>query len=271
MKRRIVLILGLLVLLMSGVRRVTAAVPGQIEAEGYGGESSGGWACGPSARATYAGGGLNARVYPSKAPPEGDADEDGGALAEQPYHKRDLEPEGASMGGGGGVEQRGYERTSCAHDPCGPTDVVPEGRLLVAGHANLGVDWRYLGLRVGAMVFPMWSENDDHSTTAYVIPDLDLRFGRRMGFHGGLGVGGYNVSTLFRPGAYAALGVASESGWGVDLRGGPHVVFDNQIGFRGDLSARYEVFRGVAPGLGLALSAGKEVLPEGRFFLVFTP
>ena len=86
----------------------------------------------------------------------------------------------------------------------------------------------------------------DSSPIIRVLPDAELRFGRRAGLHGGPGFGAYDVSTLFRPGAYLTLGYA-RGRWAADLHGGVHAVFDGEPGFRGDLSARYAVTKVVAP------------------------
>ena len=103
-----------------------------------------------------------------------------------------------------------------------------------------------------------------------MLPDIYLRFGRRLGFHGELGFGAYDVSTILRPGLYVGLGYASGA-WAADLRAGGHETFDDQAGLRADLSARYAITRVVAPGLGVAVSSTQQTTPEGRLFIVFTP
>ncbi len=256
--RRGWLTLGLLALLTTGVKRVTAAGPGQVDVEGYGGATSGSWACGPAATATYGGAGGNARIY-TDGQPERD-----------PQARSTRPPEGFSLGGGGGLESRGYDRRSCRDNPCGTRDAMPPATLLAAGHANAGYDANFLGVRLGAVVFPRWEKNTADSVTLAVVPELDVRIGARNGFHGGLGVGSYSVSTLFRPGAYAGLGYGSDA-WSVDVRGGVHAVFDQDLGLRIDASTRYEIVRGIAPGIGVAASSGPVWLPEGRAFVSFTP
>lgn len=132
------------------------------------------------------------------------------------------------------------------------------------------VDVRPDGVCLGALAFQRWEDNRDRNPTATVLPDVDFRFGRRAGFHGGLGFGAYNVTTTFRPGAFIGLGYASGP-WAADLRGGVHLVFDDQAGGRVDASFRYGISRAVAPGLGLAVTSADQLTPEGRLFVVFTP
>jgi hypothetical protein len=182
----------------------------------------------------------------------------------------DLEPHGFSVGAGGGGEYRSFTRLACADDPCGKYDVLPPSRLLGGGRLNFGYDWDYFGVRAGALAFQYWPHNTDSSPTNLVLPDVDFRFGRRAGFHGGFGFGAYDVATIFRPGAYLSTGYGRGRFAG-DVRGGAHLAFDGEVGFRVDASARYAVTPFLAPGFGLALSGVKEISPEGRIFLVLTP
>jgi len=278
-------VLGVAGLIVSAASRVTAAGPAQIEPEGYGGSTVGQWACGPTARSSYGGIGGHVRVYTDepkpKAAPEPESEEKPElkpdldpsapppAAPEVRRETPDLEPHGPSFGGGGGAEYRDFTRLEC-DGACGSSDEIPPGRVLGAGRANVGWDWDYFGVRVGGLIFQRWNDNQDRSPTSYAIPDAELRLGRRAGFHGGLGFGAYNVSTIFRPGAYASMGYASGA-WAADLRGGIHAVFDGQLGARVDASVRYGVSRVVAPGLGFAVTGAERLSPEGRLFVVFTP
>jgi hypothetical protein len=283
--RRAVLVLGLGGLLVSAMSRVAVAGPVQVDTEAYAGSSAGQWTCGPTARANYGGVGGHVRVYtddqPAPARPEDtpnggamQADVDGAPPVEQVESQAEQvehEPEGFSIGAGGGGEYRAYTRLACNDELCTPPgNVVPPARLLGAGEANLGYDLRYFGVRLGALAFQRWEHNTDGSPTAVVLPTVDLRFARRVGFHAGLGFGAYNVSTISRPGAYLGVGYASGA-WAADLRAGAHLTFDDQAGLRADASVRYGLSRVVAPGLGLAVSSAERVSPEGRLFVVFTP
>lgn len=299
MTRRHWLVLGVAGLVASGASRVNAASgPLQADAEGYAGSAVGEWACGPSARANYGGGGGHVRVYtddaipkaPPATPPEpipmvpvsdAEADPDdpktqAAAAAAAAEERRDaesfpdLEPRGPSIGGGGGIEHREFVRLSCNAQPCGGEDVVPRAQVLFAGRASFGWDWSYFGFRAGALGYQRWSSNTDASPTSYVLPDAELRFGRRAGFHGGVGFGAYSVVTTFRPGGYSFFGYANGR-WAADLRYGAHVVFDGQIGGRADLTGRYALTRAISPGLGLALTDAQQLSPEARLFIVFTP
>ena len=82
--------------------------------------------------------------------------------------------------------------------------------------------------------------------------------------------GAYDVSTIFRPGAYLSLGYASGP-WVGELHGGFNLVFDGQVGGRADLAVRCGISRIVAPGFGFAVSSAQQISPEGRVFIVFTP
>ena len=291
MTRRRWLVLGLGGLMLSAVSRVAVAGPTQMEAEGYAGSSVGQWTCGPSARANYGGVGGHVRVYTDdrepRPPPPGEETGNGGVLLPDadptvpaplppnpPFAEEaalDIEPEGFSLGGGGGGEYRSFTRTRCHDQPCSAAaDVIPPSRLLPAGRANFGFDTKYFGSRLGALAFQRWASNTDGSPTTNVLPDVNLRFGRRLGFHGELGFGAYDVSTILRPGLYVGLGYASGA-WAADLRAGVHETFDDQAGIRADFSARYAISRVVAPGLGVAVSSTQQTTPEGRLFIIFTP
>lgn len=281
------LVLGLGGLMLSAISRVAVAGPAQIEAEGYAGSSVGQWTCGPTARANYGGVGGSARFYTGDQPPPAPPPEEqpnGGALepdvegappiarneAPEPLPP-ELEPLGFSFGGGGGAESRGYTLVACKDTPCVPNvDRLPPTSVLGAGRANLGYDWSAFGFRAGALAFQRWGNNGDSSPTTNVIPDLDFRIGRRAGFSALIGVGAYNVSTMFRPGLSAGVAYTSAA-WAAQLRAGPHATFDDQGGVRVDAAVRVALGRVVAPGLGVAVSSAERVSPEGRVFLVFTP
>ena len=277
------LVLGLGGLMLSAISRVAIAGPTQIEAEGYAGSSVGQWACGPTARANYGGVGGHARFYtddqPAKPrPPE--EEPNGGALRAdtegappvvapptesvppEPSLELELEPRGFSFGAGGAGEHRSFTRLACNDTPCSAkNDAIPGAQLLGAGRADLGYDWKYFGLRLGALAFQRWDNGYDRSPTANVVPDVEFRFARRAGFHAGVGFGAYDASTNFRPGGYHTLGYAG-GGWAADLRIGGHLVFDGEAGLRVSASVRYAVSRVVAPGLGLAVSSAEQVSPR---------
>lgn len=305
-RRRVLLVLGLGGLIVSAISRAAAAAPTQIEAEGYAGSSVGQWTCGPTARANYGGVGGHVRFYeeqPEKPrppeeqpnagkprppeeqpnagapPPESDDAAEAPVAAVAPVAPEpplaepalDLEPYGFSFGAGGAGEHRSFTRIACNETPCSPTkDAIPSAQLLGAGRADVGYDWKYVGMRLGVLAFQRWEDGNDRSPTTNVLPDIELRFARRAGFHAGVGFGAYDASTNFRPGGYHSLGYA-RGAWAADARIGGHLVFDGQAGLRFDASARYALSRAVAPGLGLAISSAEQVAPEGRLFIVFTP
>jgi hypothetical protein len=288
-RRRSVLVLGLGGLMLSAVSRVAVAGPTKFEAEGYAGSSVGQWTCGPTARANYGGVGGHVRVYtddqPAATPPPEEQPDNGGALeadvdgappvapvhAAPPEPPLVIEPYGFSLGAGGAGEHRSFTRIACNETPCSPkNDAIPSAQLLGAGRADLGYDLRYFGVRLGVMAFQRWENGYDSSPTTSVLPDIELRFARRAGFHAGVGFGAYDASTNFRPGGYHSLGYTG-GGWDADLRVGGHLVFDGQAGLRVAASVRYALCRVVAPGLGVAISSAEQIAPEARLFLVFTP
>lgn len=250
-KKRAFLILGCAGIVASGVRRVDAAGPAQVDVEGYGGASAGEWACGPSARATYAGAGGTLRVHPGAS---SDSDP--------------REPEGIVVQAGGAVESRGYE---LLRPPGNDSTVVPPTRTLAAGQVAAGWDGRYFGVRAGVLAHPRWSDADATSPVYTALPAVDLRFARRIGLHAGVAFGGYDVPTLFRPGGALYLAYGGEDGWLLDVRAGPHFIFDEDGGFRGAVSFRYPMSELLALGAGAAVNGGMQWLPEGRLFFVVTP
>lgn len=298
-RRRAVLVLGLGGLTLSAISRVAVAGPTQVEVDGYAGSSVGQWTCGPTARAKYGGVGGHVRVYtddqaPAPSPPPAprseeasngsavEADVEGAKPAAPPplppnaevepaEPARMIEPMGLSLEAGGAGEHRSFTRIACNEVPCSPkNDAIPPGKLLGAGHAGLGYDWKYFGLRLGALAFQRWSNGFDASPSVSVLPDIEFRFARRAGLHAGVGFGAYDASSSFRPGGYHSLGYTGGD-WDVDLRVGGHLVFDDEVGLRLAASVRYAMSRVVAPGVGVAISSTQQVSPEGRFFLVFTP
>lgn len=280
------LVLGLGGLMLSAVSRVAIAGPTQLEAEGYAGSSVGQWTCGPTARANYGGVGGHVRFYTedqTTPPPPPEEQPNGGALepdvegappvvqAEPAEPPLDVEPYGFSIAAGGAGEHRAFTRLACSETPCSAkNDAIPPSQLLGAGRADLGYDWKYFGLRFGALAFQRWENGYDHSPTTHVLPDFELRFARRAGFHAGVGFGAYDASTNFRPGGFHSLGYTG-GGWDAELRIGAHLVFDDEAGLRVAASVRYALGRVVAPGLGVAVSSAEQTSPEGRLFLVLTP
>lgn len=281
------LVLGLGGLVLSAISRVAVAGPAQIDAEGYAGSSVGQWTCGPTARANYGGVGGHARIYTDDQPPPAPPPEEqpnAGALEADvegappvapveppPEPSPNVEPHGVSIGVGGAGESRGFTRIACNETPCSPkNDAIPGTQVLGAGRADLGYDWKYFGMRFGALAFQRWENGYDRSPSINVLPDVEFRFARRAGFHAGVGFGAYDASTTFRPGGYHSLGYTG-GGWDVDLRVGGHLVFDGQAGLRAAASVRYALGSVVAPGLGVSMSSAEQIAPEGRVFLVFTP
>lgn len=273
-RRRLFLVLATAAFVTLGVERYSLAVPTEIEADGYAGAASGGWACGPRSTATYAGGGGSVRVHPASTPaneattahkPNTEGDQDTEEVVTEPYR----EPDGVTIGVRGGGEYRSFEL-----DAPGAIDnsrVLPEARVLGGAQADLGGDFRYFGFRIGALAFQRWANNDDKSPDTNLIPTVDLRFARRTGPTFLLGFGSFSVPTLLRPGLYTGVGWQEARGFGIEGRVGAHMVFDGQVGLRGDVRGRYAIDDTWAFGIGVAAQVAEKTTPEGTFFVVITP
>src|SRR5579859_1078257 len=127
-RRRAMLLLALLVLVSTAAKQV-GATETEIEAQGYGGTASGGWACGPDARVKYGGvaGTVRARI--------GDTPSDALVLE-----------------AGGAVEHRDYARIPCEGGCSGdaPSAAVPSPSTMGGAGMKLGYDWEWAGFRAGA-------------------------------------------------------------------------------------------------------------------------
>lgn len=183
-------------IMAAGPARVQAA--GEVDAVGYGGTTAGGWACGPNARANYAGGG--ARVRASERPlasPEG-----AGLVAET-----------AAAG-----EFEATTISGCA-EGCDSSDRAPPDAVLAGASARTGYHWSSFGVEVGAVAFQAFGNNLDESPSIAVLPAAELSVGRAARGRFVAGVGRPTVTTQRRPGIYAGTDFSVET-YRVELRGG---------------------------------------------------
>ena len=245
-RRRWLLVLGLGGLVVSAAHPAIGA-PLDVEAAGYGGTASGGWACGPDARVKYGGGGGEVRVH-SKATTDDPESGWSGAL-------------------GGAVEDRAISYLDCGQE-CGssPPPTVTSGGVVGAGAAKVGYDWRWFGVRGGVNAYEVWDARSDARPTLLALPSLIVRGGRVNGFHVEGGLGSYDVPTIMRPGLFLGAAYDFEPGWEIALHGGVHQTFDGSGGFRGALTLKLPVTDAVQIGAGLALSEGAQsnVEPEAQ-------
>lgn len=276
--RRFFLGVGTLGLCATGIERYSGAAPTEVDIDGYGGSTSGGWVCGPSADVKYGGAGGGVRVHPLSAPTSTEPGErppppassvPDPIEARAPERREPMgEPHGLEIAAFGGAESRSFKLRS----PGGIDDddrTVPPTRVLGAGRVEAGYDARYVGVRAGVVGFQRWAHNDARDPALLVLPTLDLRFGRLNNIYGGFGFGSWSTSTTFRPTGYLSLGFGDPT-FGVELRGGAGFVFDGEGGFRGDLRAHYALDETFAIGAGVALQTDR-FLPEGTGFLIITP
>jgi len=248
-RRRALLISGFLFLVITAARRVGAAET-DVDTGAYGGSASGGWACGPSARANYGGVGAEVRVHTADAPDEGPV-----------------------IAVAGAIEHRSYVRLDCKPGPCrdslGEGATVPPPSTLGAASVKGGYDGKWVGFRLGALTWEHFSKADDRLPSLFVFPDCTLRIGPLESFRGEIGLGSYAMPTLLRPGAYLGVAYAPARRWEIAVHGGVHATFDDGSGFRGDASLRVPLTDDLQVGGGFALSSGTRELPEpeGRLLL----
>ncbi len=165
----------------------------EIGLNGYTGQGETAWACGPSARVKY--GGL------------------GGTLRWQQLRKMPRVsspslgvPEGLSLETSVVMEQRSFTLLSASSStPAGSQ--LPPGAWMYAANFRYGYDWRYLGLRMGSLAFPVYKSNTQSSPSMQPFPELSLRAGPIDLVYGELGLGSYNLPTMTNPGVYAGVGV----------------------------------------------------------------
>jgi hypothetical protein len=259
-RRRILLALGVVGLTISAAERVGAGTPAELEGGVYGGSASGRWTCGPSARVNYGGAGARGRVWLSE-PQRLQIDE---------AVRRGTPPVGFHLGGGLAGEYRSYRLIPCNQASCEPQDrqLPPEG-MVGALSFTLGYDAPWLGFRAGMLAYQNYNAATDRRPTRILLPDLVFRAGRREKVHGEVGFGSYSIDTMLRPGLY--LGAGLPVGESVDLLGrlGVHQVFDDNLGFRGELVARFHLNPSTRLDLGVGSSTGFEerVHPHGRLSL----
>jgi hypothetical protein len=226
--RRTLLFVGCLGMGATAPSRVHAGT--EVEGDGFVGTSAGNWACGPVARVNYGGGGARVRVAEERAPLGGS-----GFVGE--------------VAGAADSEANHFIR--CGGDACESDErVMPKARVMGAGHARFGYQWRVVGVEGGADVFESWKNNTDTAPTAYAIPDLQLSFRHEDRFKGIVGFGAPTVATLARPGLYLGarvpVSIVEFEGYTGVFRVGP----SNSAGFRADLATLLPLTPGVKMRLG---------------------
>jgi hypothetical protein len=236
--RRIVLATGLGLFMLTGAQRVRAAPSGEVESTAYGGESTGGWICGPAGAVKYGGAAANVRI----------AERDANA------------PDGRGISAvvGGAAEAQSVTLVPCNGAECAARRATPP-RMMLGTHGRVGWDGRYFGLDLGAGLHQAYSDETSRSPTIAAYPELELRGGRGGDFAvwGVAGVGSPLATTLERPGVYSGVSITLPSALGVDLRGGVYrrgpAPLDS-VGLRGDLVGRIPLTGRIQLRLGAALA-----------------
>jgi hypothetical protein len=259
MTRRRLLLAGGLGALVVSAARPAASSPVEVDGTAYGGTASGLWTCGPSARVKYGGIGGEVRVRPSASHDAGAGET--GETGETGFI--------VSLGAAG--EHRDFARTDCGPSCNAATGVPPSG-VALGSALKIGYDFRWLGVRAGALAWQNWASATDRGATWLFFPETKLRLGRLTGFHGELGTGSYGASTILRPGAWVGLAFVPNPGWEIAVHGGVIVTSgagDNG-GYREDLLVAIPVTTEVELGLAAAISedAPGTVDPEGRMMLI---
>lgn len=220
--RRRLLAAGFGLLCLTGAHRVRATPHAEIEAAGYGGETRGGWICGPMGRVAYGGLGVQAKISTRE--------------------RNDEEGEGTVVILGASGERQ-TTTVRCSSECSADRAVAPPPHVMLGGHARAGYRWRYFGVEGGAGVYQGWDDNTDRRPSVGAYPELELRGGKSGDFaiQGVLGFGSPIVTTIQRPGLYGGVTVDKKHLLGVDLRTGmfrrgPDVL--GSAGWRGDLVGR---------------------------------
>ncbi|MEJ7733520.1 MAG: hypothetical protein WKG00_30530 [Polyangiaceae bacterium] len=159
----------------------------EIESSVYGGQTSGGWICGPSATVRYGGAALGARV------------------AERPR----ASPEAAGFLGAAAVAVEGQVNVPArgGGDPPDGDGRLPPDRVLGAAHARGGYEGRHTRIEVGAGAFQGWSSSSSREPIVVPYPELELAAGLMRSWEIVAGLGAPLVTSLHRPGAYLGAGL----------------------------------------------------------------
>jgi hypothetical protein len=189
--RRVLLVVGAVGVASTGARTTRARdTKVDLETAAYGGSTTGGWTCGPTGTARYAGVGLNATFS---------------------EHGR-LDPDGAGFLATVGA---GVEREVVEIEPC----CTGQPAALSGMHARLGGGGRSFGLEAGVLAYQGWSSPSLTAPGWSVWPELKIIAGPPA-VHGVVGFGSDLPTSLRRPAVlYGGVGGTYEWG-GFDVRAG---------------------------------------------------
>jgi hypothetical protein len=204
--RRVFLVTGLGLMVLSAGRRARAV---GVESEGavYGGQTSGGWICGPVGTARYAGAGVQVGVS----------------------QRERSDPAGRGFLGdvAGAGERMDVSLLSCREGGCTEDRGLPQlDRLMFGGRVRGGYEWRYARVEAGLGAYQGWeydkgaSVSDAFYLSTRLYPDVSVAFGKLRRIYGVIGFGTPLVTELLRPGFYGGVGLTGTEGFGVELYGG---------------------------------------------------
>ena len=161
--RRLVLIAAVIPVVFSAVRRVDASDPAlDADLVGYGGTSSGGWACGPSARVRYAGAAANALI------------------AERRSASGHVEGIFGMVGAAADHEAVTLFRNTCEYPGACPDDSIPT-RFLYGMHARIGYAEPTFAIQGGVTRFQAWNAPISTEPSFGWFPEIELRIGNLDG------------------------------------------------------------------------------------------
>jgi hypothetical protein len=189
-------------------------------------------------RVNYGGGGARVRVMQENAPlgGKGFTGEIGGAAVSEANH---------------------FVR--CDGD-CEKSDhVMPAARVMFAGNARVGYQWKAFGVEGGAGAFQYWDDNNDRSPSILVIPDVQLSFRHEDVVKVVAGLGSPTVTTLARPGLYTGarlpISFVELEAYAGGFRTGP----STNLGYRLDVAASVVVTPGLKVRLGASASENESL------------
>jgi hypothetical protein len=240
--RRGLLIAGAALVVWSAAAPSAARSDLEVESSVYGGQSSGGWICGPSGTVRYGGAALGARVS----------------------ERSRGSPEGSGLHGAVVVAAEGQVNDPATGAARGTTNAgrLPPDRVLGAARTRAGYGGRHARIDAGIGAFQGWSSASSREPIVVPYPELELAAGLLHRWAIVAGFGSPLVTTLHRPGAYLGADVrlapVEVTVRGGAYRRGPATL--GTIGSRFDLAAAFHV-----PGFGerLRLRVGFATGAEG--------
>lgn len=204
----------------------------EVEGTGYVGDSPGGYTCGPTMRARYAGAAARVRV----------AEKDARLLGE-----------GYAVEAAGSVARERYEILSC-DSSCRRTSGAPSSphpdAWMGGGHVRGAYSSDHVGITAGLSTFTAYDNERSTKPGLYVFPDLELAGGVAGSYRILGGIGTPTLGSLRHPGLY----IGGDFCFGdaeLQLRAGAH-----RAGPSSDLGGRLEAIGlfPLAPNLHIRIS-----------------